>query len=136
MTMKIMYRVAVTLGLIATSVGSLRAAEITEPVPALTNQIYVMNNHLAPVRVFAEDVSGKLHALGRVPRGQLRTFEVPSDVAAHGFRVKVFPSNPLWLSPVDDYGVKTGVLDFDTDHQITIWLETDLSQSKVEIDRG
>ena len=134
--MKAMHRVALTLGLVAISAGSIEAAETYGPVDEITNEIYVMNNYLAPVRVYAEDASGKLHRLGRVARGHFETFEIPLEVAAHDFRIRVLPSNPVWVSPADDYGVKTGVVDFDTDHQVTVWLEADLSQSKVEIDRG
>lgn len=134
--MKTMYRAVLTLALITAGAGSIEAAESNGPIDEITNEIYVMNNHVAAVRVYAEDASGKLHRLGSVARGRFKTFEIPAEIGATQFRVKVFPTNPLWLSPVDDFGVKTEVLNFSTDHQITIWLESDLAQSKVEIDRG
>jgi len=134
--MKAMHRVALTLGLVFISAGSIEAAEAFGPVEEVANEVYVVNNHLSDVRVYAEDASGRLHRLGRVSRGRLKSFEIPSEVAGSDFRIKVFPSNPLWASPAADFGIKTGVLDFETDHQVTVWLEADLAQSKVEIDRG
>lgn len=133
--MKGLQRVALMMGLVAMSAVSIEAAEIQGP-DEITTQIYVVNNYLTDVRVFAEDANGKLYKLGRVARGDLRTFSVPEGAAQGEFRIKVFPSNPVW-SPVNaDFGVKTNPLRSERDHQVRMWLEADLTQSLVEIDRS
>lgn len=131
--MKGMTRVALMLALAAATAGPVDAAE---PDTRNDTEIYVVNNHLADVRVFAEDAEGRLHNLGRVARGQLRNIDVPEEIAAHEYRIKVFPATPAWSPIPDDYGIKTSLLDNDRDHQVTMWLEADLTRSLVEIDRG
>lgn len=133
--MKGMYRVALMLGLVAASAVNVDAAEY-QGSDEITTEIYVMNNHLADVRVYAEDAEGRLHSLGRVARGDLRTFEVSQDLADREFRIKVYPSTPVWSPISDGFGVKTNPLVAERDHQVRVWLEADLSQSIVEIDRG
>lgn len=133
--MKGMYRVALMMGLVAASAVNVQAAEY-QGDDEVTTEIYVMNNHLADVRVFAEDAEGRLHNLGRVARGDLRTFAVPAELADEEFRIKVYPTTPVWSPIPDDFGVKTSALTSDRDHQVRLWLEADLTQSIVEIDRG
>ena len=136
--MRRMYRVALALGFVAANAVSVEAAQTYGTTDEIDTdiEVRVMNNHLVPVRVYAEDSEGKLYRLGRVARGKLGTFTVPTELAESTFRIKVFPSNPLGRPIGAEYGVKTNVLDFDRDHGITIWLEPDLSRSTVEIDRG
>lgn len=133
--MKRMYRVALMLGLGAAIAAPVGATETDGPDRAGTNEIYVVNNHGVSVRVYAEDAQGKLHRLGRVARGSLKAFQIPDDISAQDFRIKVFPS-PAGSEQSDDYGVKTNVLDVASARQVTLWLESDLSRSVVEIDRG
>ena len=133
--MKGMYRVALMLGLVAASAVNVEAAEY-QGSDEISTEIYVMNNHLTDVRVYAEDTEGRLHNLGRVMRGDLRTFEVPQELADEEFRIKVYPSTPAWSPISDDYGVKTNPLVAERDRQVRVWLEADLTQSIVEIDRG
>ena len=134
--MKGMTRVALMMALVAATAGPISAAQTGEPEARNDTEIYVVNNHLSAVRVFAEDAEGKLHSLGRIPRGQLRTIEVPADVAAHDYRLKVFPITTTWSAIADASGIKTSPLSNDRDRQVTMWLEADLAQSIVEIDRG
>ena len=134
--MKTMTRVALMVALAAMVAGPVSAAETGEPEVRYDTEIYVVNNHLADVRVYAEDADGKLHSLGRVARGQLRSIDVPAEVAAHEYRIKVFPTTPVWSPIPDDFGIKTSPLSSDRDRQVTMWLEADLTQSLVEIDRG
>ncbi len=134
--MKGMIRVALMLGLVAVSAVNVHAAEYQASDDEITTEIYVMNNHLSDVRVFAEDAEGRLHNLGRVKRGDLRTFEVPEQLAEEEFRIKIYPSAPVWSPISDDFGVKTNPLAAERDRQVRLWLEADLSQSIVEIDRG
>ena len=111
------------------------AAAMTGTDDVAGTAIFVMNNHLVSVRVFAEDADGRLHDLGRVARGRLGTFAVPADVASREFRVKVFPASTAWAPEGDDFGVKTNPLSVERDRQVTMWLEADLAQSIVEISR-
>lgn len=134
--MKGMIRVALMLGLVAVSAVNVHAAEYQASDDEITTEIYVMNNHLSDVRVFAEDAEGRLHNLGRVKRGDLRTFEVPEQLAEEEFLIKIYPSAPVWSPISDDFGVKTNPLAAERDRQVRLWLEADLSQSIVEIDRG
>lgn len=76
-----------------------------------------------------------MHNLGRVARGDLRTFEVPQDLADEEFRIKVYPSTPVWSPIFDVFRVKTNPLVAERDHQVHVWLKADLSQSIVEIER-
>ena len=131
--MKGMTRVALMLALAAVTAAPATAAE---PEARNDTEIYVVNNHLADVRVFAEDAEGRLHSLGRVARGQLRTMEVPEEIAGQDYRIKVFPATPVWSPIPDDFGIKTSPLNNDRDRSVTMWLEADLTQSLVEIDRG
>jgi hypothetical protein len=136
MMMKRMTRVALMMALAAGVVAPVQAAQTNTTDDRSETDIYVVNNHLADVRIFVEDANGKLHNLCRVARGEFRKIEVPADVAEHEYRIKVFPSTPVWSPIPDDYGIKTSLLNSERDHQVTMWLEADLTQSLVEIDRG
>ena len=133
--MKRMKRVALMMALLAVSAVSVKAAEVPAPV-ATSPEVYVINNHGTDVRVFIEDADGKLHNLGRLGRGELKNIQVPEEIAARQFRIKVYPTAPVWEPIADEFGVKTNPLDAQRDHMVTVWLEADLSQSLVEIDRG
>lgn len=133
--MKRMKRVALMMALLAVSAVSVQAAEV--PAPATVGpDVYVINNHQTDVRLFIEDADGKLHNLGRLGRGELKNVQIPEAIAAREFRIKVYPTGPVWSSISDDYGVKTNPLDSARDRTVMVWLEADLTQSLVEIDRG
>ena len=134
--MKGMYRVALMVGLVAVSATSVQAEQAPAAEDERNTEVYVMNNHLTDVRVFAEDAEGQLHALGRVARGEVKSFDVSEALYSGDFRIKVYPTSPI-ASPIpDDYGIKTNPFDFETDQQVRIWLEADLTKSLVEIARG
>ncbi len=133
--MKGLYRVALVTGLVAMSATSVSATEIRDDEVRDDTNVYVVNNHLTDVRVFAEDANGRLHNLGRVARGSLQSFDVPEALSGEEFRIKVFPTSTAWSPIKDDYGVKTNPLDAQTDREVRIWLEADLTKSLVEIAR-
>ncbi len=128
-----MKRVFLTAAMIAMSATATQAAEPVGPEDGQGPEIYVVNNHLVDVRVFAEDADGKLHKLGRVARGTLGSFEVDEAMAGSDFRIKVYPTSPPWSPTPDDYGVKTNVLHTSGLEHVTVWLENELSNSVVEI---
>lgn len=134
--MKGMQRVALMMGLVAMTAVSIEAAEVQGPGDEITTQVYVVNNYLTDVRVYAEDAHGKLHKLGRVARGGLQAFSVPDGASDGEFRIKVYPTTPVWSPVGDEYGVKTNPLRAERDREVRLWLEADLTQSVVEIDRG
>jgi len=133
--MKRMLRVALMVGLVAVPAGSVEAAVDYDPGDVFSNEVHVVNNSMGVVRVYAEDAFGRMHALGRVQQGQLATFEIPATVTEHTFRIKVFPAGLGELQD-DDFGVKTHPLDAESIDMLTVWIAPDLTQSKVEIDRG
>jgi hypothetical protein len=130
-----MLRVALTLGLLAVPASTAEAAAYSDAVGVFSNEVHVVNNYQGTVRVYAEDAFGRLHRLGRVQQGQIVTFEIPATVTEHHFRIKVFPTEFDDLRE-DDFGVKTNPLDAESISMLTIWVEADLTQSKVEVDRG
>ena len=134
--MKGMYRVALMAALVAVSATSVQAMQAPAAEDESNTEVYVMNNHLTDVRVFAEDAEGQLHALGQVRRGEVKTFDVSEAMCSGQFRIKVYPTSPIQSPIPDDYGIKTNPFDFETDRQVRIWLEVDLTQSIVEIARG
>lgn len=134
--MTTMKRVAVLMGLVAVTAVPVQAAQSHGATDEAETEIFVINNHLVAVRVFAEDANGRLYRLGRVSRGNLESFEIPDEVSGENFRIKVIPANPLWAPGQDDYGVKTNPLDIQRDRQVRVWLEADLASSVVEIERG
>ena len=134
--MKNFFRVALMAGLVAASAVSVQAAEIRTDDDRYDADVFVVNNHLTDVRVYAEDADGRLHSLGRVARGELRNFDVPEEISSGEFRIKVFTADPVWSPLSGDFGIKTNPLDFETDQQVRIWLEADLTQTLVEIARG
>jgi hypothetical protein len=133
--MKRTYGVALALGLMMVSTASVDAAEVRHFDDEIGPAVFVMNNHLETVRVYAEDAEGRLYPLGRVARGQLGSFDVPEHVTTGEFRIKVFAASPAWSPIASELGVKTNPLRAERDRQVTMWLETDLTASIVEISR-
>ena len=130
-----MYRVALVMGLMMMSVTSVDAAETREVADEVTPQVFVMNNYQADVRVYIEDAEGKLHSLGRLTRGSLGSFQVPEDLSDTTFRVKVFPAWGPGSMVSEDIGIGTNELDSARDEHVRVWVETNLTDSIVEIAR-
>jgi len=102
-----------------------------------TGEVRVVNNFLSPVRVYAEDAEGRIHPLGRVARGQLKAFVIPAEIAGLGdFRVRVYPNEPIGPWSVEEHGIKTQPLSLAEVGSVTIWVETDLAASIVEVGNG
>ena len=129
MMMRGPYRVALITGLVALAATSLEAAEIDHPTDEITNSVRVVNNSLSRVQVYAEDSKGRLHMLGHVALGELKEFEIPEEIAQESFRIKAFPSRPVWFR--DELGMKTSPIDLERYSEVTVWLTRSLSQSRV-----
>ena len=133
--MKMLSRLALSLslmGLAATSVEAVPAS-VDDEGPSV---VRVVNNFGSIVQVYAEDADGHLHKLGRVARGELAEFDIPAEVAAEAYRIKVYPHQPVWSAQHDDFGVKTNPLEGGADASVTVWLEPDLRRSVVETTGG
>ena len=135
--MKGMYRVALMMGLVAFSAASAEAAEINGSGDEADHEVRVVNNFQSPVRVYVQDANGRLHLLGRVARGKFKVLEVSSEIAEMGkLRLKIYPNEPVWSLFASSIGIKTRELHLQDGDAITVWLETDLTQSMIEVQRG
>ena len=132
--MKVTYRVALMLGLVAFSAASVEAAEIDAPSNDGARVVNIVNNFLSPVRVYAEDAKGRMHPLGNVAQGQFKTLEIPEQIVEMGaVRIKVFPYQPASSLMSNADGIGTRGLNLQADNFVTLWLETDLTASMLEI---
>ena len=137
MRTKGLLRVALMMGSITLGTASVEAAEIHGPDDAATHEVRVVNNFRSPVRVFAEDAEGHLHDLGRVSRGQFKVLELSAEVADMGVvRLKVYPNEPAGSLTGNSDGIKTKPLAIEGDDSVTVWLETDLTQSMIKVEQG
>ena len=136
--MRSAYRLAVMAGLVAFSPASLEAADVAGPAdPPDGGAVRVINNYIAPVKVYVEDADGKVHELGRVRRSHAEVFEISSEIAGLGaYRIKVFPNEPAWAPVTDDFGVRTRDLALADGEVLNFWVEPDLTKSKLEFARG
>lgn len=125
----------VLLGLVAlnaVSVQALQALQARGP-GGDGNQIFVANHSVTPVRIYVEDASGARHELGRVERGHTSRFDASDDIVTRGdYRVVVRPCEYTQFSR-DPVGIKTKALGAAGDQTVILWLERDLSRSKVEV---
>ena len=132
--MKVTYRVALMLGLVAFGAVSVEAAEIDPPSDDGARLVNIVNNFVSPVRVFAQDAEGRLHPLGNVARGQFKTLEVSEQIVDLGaVRIKVYPYEPARGLMSNADAIRTREIDLRADNSVTLWLETDLTASMVEI---
>lgn len=130
------YRTALLLSLAALGAAPVGAAGIDGPGDEVKHAVRVVNNYGDMVRVYAEDAAGHLHKLGRVANGQLVVFAISDDLNRDGFRIKIYPSQPVWSLHVDDFGVKTNPLNLQDGMDVTVWVERELTKTLVEMSRG
>jgi hypothetical protein len=97
-------------------------------------EIYVVNSHVVPVRVFVEDAEGQLHSLGRIASGEVSPVEVPAEIAGSEYRLKFVPAPiDVWSPVSDDVALKTRPLSSDEVRLVTVWIEPELERSDVEV---
>jgi len=51
-------------------------------------------------------------------------------------RLKVYPNEPVWSLVGNTTGIKTKELSLQEGDAVTMWLETDLTQSMIEVQQG
>ena len=135
--MKGMCRVALMMGLVAFSAASVEAAQLKGPADDATHEVRVVNNYQSPVLVYVQDANGRLHLLGRVARGKFKVLEVSSEIADMGdLRLKVYPNEPVGSLIGNTNGIKTRELSLQDGDAVVMWLETDLTQSMIEVQKG
>lgn len=132
--MKRMRVVTMMLGLMASSAVAAQAQSTTRTGD--DPQVFVANNSVTPVRVYLQDAGGEEHQLGRVDRGGTSMFDVPDAMAADGdFEIVVRPCQLRQFSR-DPVSIRTNTLEVESDETVILWLERDLSRSKVEVRQG
>ncbi len=117
------------------------ATAVAAPAPAAGSnpendeiEVYVVNSHTVPVRVFAEDAEGRIHSLGLVQRGAVTSVEVPAKLASTEYRLKFVPTPVDAFSSVSaEDALKTALLSSDRVRQVTVWIEPTLDLSDIEI---
>ena len=128
--MKRMRVVTMMLGLMASSAV---AAQAQSTRTGDDTQVFVANNSVTPVRVYLQDAAGEQHELGRVDRGGTSMFDVSDETAVEGdFQIVVRPCQFRQFSR-DPVSVRTKTLEVENDETVILWLERDLSRSKVEV---
>ena len=102
-----------------------------------TVELRVVNNHASRVMVYVQDSRGKLHSLGRVASADFEILQIPGEIAAMGdVQIKIFPSEPVWSLLGDDAGVATRGIALRLGDAVNMFVETNLYESQVEIQRG
>ena len=135
--MKGMCRVVLMMGMVAFSAASVEAAELNGPGDDTGHEVRVVNNYQSPVRVWVQDANGRMHLIGRVARGEFKVLEVSAEIADMGaVRLKVYPNEPVWSLIGNTNGIKTKELSLQEGEAVTMWLETDLTQSMIEVQKG
>jgi hypothetical protein len=102
-----------------------------------TLEIRVINNNASPMRVYVQDAQGKLHRMGSVASADFKIVEVPGEITALGaVQLKLVPNEPVWSFAGEPDGVRTRDLDLQIGDAVNLWVETNLTDSKVEIIKG
>ena len=101
--------------------------------------VRVTNNHGREVKVYVVDSHNRRHLLGRVGRSQIKDLEIPAGWArgTGTVQLKVYPVLPprtgLADSPFEPAGIKTRILSVQSDQMIVLYLEPELTFSRVGI---
>lgn len=126
-------RIAVATAFLALGAASVNAE--TKPGPANnTLEIRLINNNASTVKVYVRDAKGRMHQLGRVAPSDFKILEVTKAITDMGsFEIKVYPSEPVWSLQGAADGVKTRELDLGMGDAVNFWVETEITDSMVEI---
>ena len=129
--------VAIAAGLLALGANSAKAEPPVLGPANNTLEIRVINNNASPVRIYVQDAKGKLHGMGTVASADFKIIEVPGAVTAMGaVQLKLVPNEPVWSFAGDPDGVRTRDLELKIGDAVNFWVETELTDSKVEIIKG
>ena len=126
---------ALAAAFLATGAASVQAQKKPNPT-GNTIQVTVINNYSAPVRVYAEDVYGRIQPLGWVNRSVNKVLSVPAEMGKHGaVRIRIYSDRPIW-SPRDAVEpIKTMPLNLKAGDEVDFWVERELTESFLQIVR-
>ncbi len=127
---------------VAAALAGLGATSAKADTPVLgpstnTVELRVVNNHASRVMVYVQDAQGRLHSLGRVASADFKILQIPGQITAMGdVQIKIFPSEPVWSLLGDAAGVGTRGISLKLGDAVNMFVETNLYESQVEIQRG
>lgn len=129
--------VAAAAALVGWGAPSAKAATPVVGPASNTVELRVVNNHAAPVQVYVRDARGKLHRLGRVQHSGFKVLQIPGDLTATGdVQIRIYPDLPPWSPLATDDGVRTRSLELELDDSVSLFVETDLADSRFQVERG
>jgi hypothetical protein len=121
----------------ATTASASHAAPVTDAsLPGGDPELRVVNNHDYRVRIVLVDKSGRHHSLGHLAPHRAAEYNV-EEFADYGLpvQVKVVVDEPVWSPGATDMAVRSGALYISDDTEVRIWVESDLSETEVEVYR-
>ena len=128
---------AIAAGLLAVGANSAKAETPILGPANNTLEIRVINNNASPMRVYVQDANGRLHRMGTVASTDFKIVEVPGEITALGaVQLKLVPNEPVWSFAGEPEGVSTRDLKLKIGDAVNLWVETNLTDSKVEIVKG
>lgn len=132
------FRAGLLAGLMTMTPAATAAAEATGPeYPPEGAAVRVINNYQTRVEVFVEDAAGRMHRLAYVASGELALLEISEEIVSRGtYRVKVFPSAPVWAPAHDDFGIRTPDVRLPPGQVLNFWVEPNLEKSTLEVTNG
>ena len=98
--------------------------------------VNVMNNYDRQVSVYVVDSQNRRHLLGKVGHSRFKDLQIPARLTrgTGTVQLKVYPVQlqpGIGVSAFESTGVKTGVLSVQSDQVIVLYLEQDLTRSRV-----
>lgn len=128
-------RISLATAVLAMSAVSVRAQ--TTNAAENTLEIQVVNNHSSAVRVYATDRFGRVKSLGWVNHSDSRTLTVPIDMTELGpVDIEVFSDKPVLSNRSVPDGIRTTPLNLRPGDAVSLWLQTELADSWVQIERS
>jgi hypothetical protein len=98
--------------------------------------VNVMNNYDRQVSVYVVDSQNRRHLLGKVGHSRFKELQIPAGLTRRTgtVQLKVYPvllQPGIGVSAFESAGVKTRVLSVQSDQVIVLYLEQDLTRSRV-----
>jgi hypothetical protein len=99
-------------------------------------ELRVVNNHEYRVQIVLVDKSGRHHTLGHVAPNKAVSYDV-EEFTDYGLpvQVKVVVDEPVWSAGATDKAVRSGALYISENTEVRVWVESDLTQTEVEVYR-
>lgn len=128
---------AIAAGMLALGATSAKAEPPILGPANNTLEIRLINNNASPMRVYVQDAKGRLHRMATVGSSDFKIVEIPGEMTALGaVQLKLVPNEPVWSFAGAPDGVRTRDLDLKIGDAVNFWIETELTDSKVEIIKG